>query len=72
MPGSFFHVPDLMDELVQIFPSLDEIDLACIDDQKGRGLVVEKEVVVGLGDASKIVKVDLPFIRKIAGPDTLK
>lgn len=72
VPSSLLHVPDFLDKLVQILPALDEIDLACVDDEKGRSLVVEKEVVVGLGDAAKIVEVDLPFVGKVAGADPLK
>lgn len=55
IPCPLLHLLDLSDELVEVFFSVNKIDFARIDYQKGSLIIVEKIIIVSFGQRLKIL-----------------
>ena len=60
--GALFHVPELVEEVEDVLLPA-EIDVVGLDDEEGRRLVVEEEVVEGLDDVLEVLLGDVLFDR---------
>src|SRR5712691_7363471 len=57
------HAPDLFKEVVDVLRAGDEVDVGGVDDEEGRGRVVEEVVVVGAIDLGQVLLAQPSLLR---------
>lgn len=66
VPGSLLHLLDLPHQLSEVLFSVHKIDLARIDHQQGRLVVVEEVVVVSFRQCLEVFQIHIPLVRVIS------
>ena len=62
--GAFDGFLETLEEELEVFAALDEIDVGGVDDQEVGGGVAEEEMFVGAGDFLDVFERDLRFVAR--------